>query len=163
MSKDRPTAKTLDEIISEVEDIHPYKEAGNADSYSQYNEGWSDACDVLGERIKAAIQQESVGSSQSVTNCNQLKLLESIAIWLTSCVNDHYESGAQSDLDAVELWITQLASGQQESLKDTLIGFWEWMDDIDLKDKKNHSLEDFVDSFIKAHHLSGLPPKPTEI
>jgi len=115
------------------------------------------------DEIATAIQQESVGSSQSVTNCNQLKLLESIAIWLTSCVNDHYESGAQSDLDAVELWITQLASGQQESLKDTLIGFWEWMDDIDLKDKKNHSLEDFVDSFIKAHHLSGLPPKPTEI
>lgn len=44
--------KTIDEIINEVSDMHPYKEAGNRDSYSEYNEGWSDACDVLGEMIK---------------------------------------------------------------------------------------------------------------
>jgi len=44
-------------VVSEVEDIHPYKQAGNADSYSEYAEGWTDACDILGERIKAAIKQ----------------------------------------------------------------------------------------------------------
>ena len=42
----------IDNIISKVEDLHPYKEVGNRDSYSSYNEGWSDACDVLGSEIK---------------------------------------------------------------------------------------------------------------
>ena len=42
----------LDKVIGEVEDMHPYKQAGNRDSYSEYNEGWSDACDILGQRIK---------------------------------------------------------------------------------------------------------------
>lgn len=37
--------------IEEIEDLHPYKQAGNADSYSSYNEGWADACDLLGEAI----------------------------------------------------------------------------------------------------------------
>ena len=39
------------EIAEEVSNMHPYKERGNRDSYSQYNEGWADACDVLGGRI----------------------------------------------------------------------------------------------------------------
>jgi hypothetical protein len=42
----------IDKAVSEVEDMHPYKQAGNRDSYSEYNEGWSDACDILGETIK---------------------------------------------------------------------------------------------------------------
>jgi len=46
------TIEEIDKIISEVENMHPYKQAGNRDSYSQYNEGWSDACDILGQRIK---------------------------------------------------------------------------------------------------------------
>jgi len=47
----------IDKLISKTEDEHPYKEAGNRDSYSEYNEGWTDACDILGERFKAAIKQ----------------------------------------------------------------------------------------------------------
>ena len=42
----------IDSAIQGITDLHPYKEMGNRDSYSQYNEGWSDACDVLGETIK---------------------------------------------------------------------------------------------------------------
>ena len=42
----------IEKIITEVEDIHPYKERGNPESYNDYNQGWADACDILGERIK---------------------------------------------------------------------------------------------------------------
>jgi len=47
----------IDKLISKTEDEHPYKETGNRDSYSEYNEGWTDACDILGERFKAALKQ----------------------------------------------------------------------------------------------------------
>ena len=39
------------EVLSEVEDMHPYKQSGNRESYGEYNMGWSDACDVLGNKI----------------------------------------------------------------------------------------------------------------
>jgi len=39
--------EAISKVIEEIADQRPYKEAGNADSYSQYNEGWTDACDVL--------------------------------------------------------------------------------------------------------------------
>ena len=42
----------IDKTIERIEDMNPYKESGNRDSYSEYNEGWSDACDVLGQAIK---------------------------------------------------------------------------------------------------------------
>ena len=45
----------IDQLSSVTSDLNPYKEAGNAESYSQYNEGWCDACDILGGRIKEAI------------------------------------------------------------------------------------------------------------
>jgi len=41
------TNNELNDIINEVEDQHPYKQRGNPDSYSKYNEGWADACDVI--------------------------------------------------------------------------------------------------------------------
>lgn len=33
----------LEKIFEEIEAEHPYKVPGNYDSYSQYNEAWSDA------------------------------------------------------------------------------------------------------------------------
>ena len=42
----------IDKTIEEIENIHPYKQIGNRDSYSEYNEGWSDACNILGQKIK---------------------------------------------------------------------------------------------------------------
>ena len=45
--------ESLDKIINEVTDRHPYKQSGNPDSYGQYNEGWSDACDILGQELSA--------------------------------------------------------------------------------------------------------------
>ncbi len=44
--------ENVNKIIEEVTEIHPYKKAGNPESYSSYNEGWTDACDALGERLR---------------------------------------------------------------------------------------------------------------
>ena len=48
----RPTEEEIDKTIERIVDMHPYKESGNRDSYSEYNEGWADACDILGQAIK---------------------------------------------------------------------------------------------------------------
>ena len=39
--------KDIEEIIKEIANQHPYKQVGNPDSYSTYNEAWTDACDVI--------------------------------------------------------------------------------------------------------------------
>lgn len=35
------------EVVEEVSKMRPYKEVGNPDSYSSYNEGWQGACDTI--------------------------------------------------------------------------------------------------------------------
>lgn len=53
--------KTPEQYIKPIEDMHPYKQRGNPDSYSQYNEGWTDACgafyDVIEQVIYDVIEQ----------------------------------------------------------------------------------------------------------
>jgi len=39
------------EICNEVADERPYKQKGNPDSYNSYNEGWTDACDVIEQSL----------------------------------------------------------------------------------------------------------------
>lgn len=46
----------VNQAIELTEKEHPYKEAGNRNSYSEYNEGWSDCCDILGDRIKGILK-----------------------------------------------------------------------------------------------------------
>jgi len=46
------TEQMIDEITEKIIDTHPYKQRGNIDSFSEYNEGWTDGCDVLGQAIK---------------------------------------------------------------------------------------------------------------
>jgi hypothetical protein len=41
----------ITQIIKDVSDQHPYKKVGDPDSYSEYNEGWSDVCDVIEQRL----------------------------------------------------------------------------------------------------------------
>jgi len=38
-------------VIDEVSELHPYKKPGDRLSYSEYNEGWTDACDALKDRL----------------------------------------------------------------------------------------------------------------
>lgn len=42
----------LEKILEEIESEHPYKVPGNYDSYSQYNEAWSDAIDRVRARLE---------------------------------------------------------------------------------------------------------------
>jgi len=58
----------IDKIINEVEEMHPYKKAGDRDSYSEYAEGWSDACDILGEHIKQYLCEGNQANSENA-NC----------------------------------------------------------------------------------------------
>ena len=53
------TDDEIEEIISEVDDMHPYKKPGVRESYYEYAEGWADACDELGDRIKAAMNKQT--------------------------------------------------------------------------------------------------------
>jgi len=46
------TIETLKEVIADIELQHPYKQKGNSDSYSDYNQGWSDALDTLQTTIE---------------------------------------------------------------------------------------------------------------
>lgn len=52
----------IKKVISDAEDQYPYKQSGNRDSYSQYNEGWSDACGV----IESQLEDEGVFVSVNV-------------------------------------------------------------------------------------------------
>ena len=41
------------EVLNEVAELYPYKEQGNRDSYSQYNEGWQDAIASIESRLNS--------------------------------------------------------------------------------------------------------------
>jgi len=43
----------IEAAFDEVRRLHPYKESGNRESYSQYNEGWQDAIDSLAVRLNS--------------------------------------------------------------------------------------------------------------
>ena len=75
----------IDKIIEEVTAEHPYKERGNRDSYSQYNEGWSDACDILGERIKQALSLYNV-VLRSVPYCECKEETHKNIMTITKCI-----------------------------------------------------------------------------
>lgn len=48
----------LEKILEEIEAEHPYKVPGNYDSYSQYNEAWSDAIDRVRARLEEFFQEK---------------------------------------------------------------------------------------------------------
>lgn len=58
--------KGVDKIVEEVRNQNKYKERGNPDSYNPYNEGWSDACDILGEKIKQELSLTNVSNNEVV-------------------------------------------------------------------------------------------------
>lgn len=48
----------LEKILEEIKAEHPYKVPGNYDSYSQYNEAWSDAIDRVRARLEEFFQEK---------------------------------------------------------------------------------------------------------
>lgn len=55
--KEQPSKidKVID-IINEVESMNPYKVSGRHETFCQYNEGWTSACDVIESRVKALLK-----------------------------------------------------------------------------------------------------------
>ena len=68
----------IDKIIEEISDMYPYKKVGDRNSYSEYNEGWSDACDILGQRIKEYFSTRIRNIQESELNPDFLKTVEKI-------------------------------------------------------------------------------------
>ena len=52
------TEEIINTKIDEITDLHRYKVSGYPDSYGSYSEGWSDACDILGEAILNLFRKE---------------------------------------------------------------------------------------------------------
>lgn len=58
--------KTAEEYLKQLVDEHPYKQPGNPDSYSKYNEGWSDALDCAEQVMEGVLSELKVdGKSYS--------------------------------------------------------------------------------------------------
>lgn len=51
-SEDAVSRKKVIILIDEASEIHPYKVVGDYDTYADYNQGWSDACDWLYANIE---------------------------------------------------------------------------------------------------------------
>lgn len=50
--------KTFDETMNDVESKHPYKQDNDRSTYSEYNEGWQDACDCVRRCVLELIEQQ---------------------------------------------------------------------------------------------------------
>jgi predicted RNA-binding Zn-ribbon protein involved in translation (DUF1610 family) len=53
-------------LIDEATELHPYKVIGDSETYSNYNQGWEDACNWLyanveGDNLKTVTPQQKVG------------------------------------------------------------------------------------------------------
>ncbi len=53
--------------IVEVCNEHPYKVVGDMDTYSQYNEGWNDACDRVQTKITDILFELTVSEQEEVS------------------------------------------------------------------------------------------------
>lgn len=51
--------KEINRIIEKVTEKYPYKKLGDPSSYSNYNQGWEDACDELGNKIREYLKQKN--------------------------------------------------------------------------------------------------------
>ena len=69
-------------LIDEASEMHPYKVVGDSDTYSNYNQGWSDACDWLYANIegvpsvKPKYTDEEIDKAQAVEQAYVDKMVE---------------------------------------------------------------------------------------
>lgn len=50
--------ENIEIIIEKVCKMHPYKMIGKPETYSQYNEAWEDACDVVEQELIEFLNQQ---------------------------------------------------------------------------------------------------------
>ena len=69
-------------LIDEASEMHPYKVVGDSDTYSNYNQGWSDACDWLYANIEGVpsvtpqYTDEEIDKAQAVEQAYVDKMVE---------------------------------------------------------------------------------------
>ena len=56
-SREKALREEVRKAIREVEEHHPYKIVGKPETYSEYNEGWTGACDIVEQRIDTVFTQ----------------------------------------------------------------------------------------------------------
>ena len=69
--------QAVQEMVDRIGDIHPYRQIGNRESYSQYNEAWTDAIN----RVDAELNSLPSTDAVEVVRCKDCKHR-----W----VNEHY-------------------------------------------------------------------------
>ena len=78
----------MDEILKIIEEIqkeHPYKVPGNYDTYSQYNQGWTDACNRLDAVITPTLDKKSLTIGDKIRESNE-SLTEFIKTVTDKCI-----------------------------------------------------------------------------
>lgn len=85
---------SLIEKIDAVYNEHPYKVVGDVSTYSQYNEGWSDACDRL--LVVLSEQKEPLTIGDKIRESN-----ESLSAFIRGQFGDDrvFHDGKQIDFD----------------------------------------------------------------
>jgi hypothetical protein len=79
--------KTPEEYIKPIEDMYPYKKRGNPDSYSEYNEGWCDACgqfyDVI-DQVQKDVHSDIESRLEALERRSEYinKILDLMAAWI---------------------------------------------------------------------------------
>jgi hypothetical protein len=60
--------KDILDYINELIEKYPYKQPGNRDSYSDYNQGWSDACELIKQEILNNLHKLSISNEGNACN-----------------------------------------------------------------------------------------------
>lgn len=54
------TIEEIKVIIKKIKEIHPYRVWGKHETYSSYNEGWVDACDIIEEELLKKTNRKTI-------------------------------------------------------------------------------------------------------
>lgn len=73
--------QAVQEIVDRIGDIYPYRQIGNRESYSQYNEAWTDAIN----RVDAELNSLPSADAVEVVRCKDCKYWDIFDIHSTIC------------------------------------------------------------------------------
>lgn len=98
--------KKAKEYFQELLEKHPYKQSGNRDSYSQYNEGWQDVLD-LAMQVAKQVQLDTI--EETIKECIKKVILIENARTNGTIIKDKFNINhdfyidKQSILDCAEI------------------------------------------------------------
>lgn len=85
--------QAVQEMVDRIGDIHPYRQIGNRESYSQYNEAWTDAIN----RVDAELNSLPSTDAVEVVRCKDCKHWIPYdwmfsEVWKSQNIDDYTES-----------------------------------------------------------------------